>query len=223
MRLNEKPTKPLFGGLYGITIDGYLIVLQRRNTALQGLAMRPSLEYGRLVYRVTLTGKTTSVRAYLAVKQAWGEYMHDPGDYKDMCREIDEHNAAIRRDHKARKKAEGPAPLPKPQGLCPYCGKRSLRAHPLAKTCGAATCVLEHKRAQERTRRRGMRKDPTSRLWDKALPGPWQHEMRCPWADSLFDTPPAYGVRWDSAEADPMSGGFPMRTFNAPVAQECAA
>lgn len=223
MRLDEKPTRPLHAGNYGITRDGYLIVLQRRNTALKGLAMRPSLEYGKLVYRITNNGKTTSIRAFIAVRDTWGGGMHDPGDYKEMCRKIDEHNAMIRAEHKARKKAEGPDPLPRPQGLCPYCGTRPLCDRPRAKTCGAAKCVRENKRALERQRKRGMRKDPTSRLWDKALPGPWQHEMRCPWADSLFDTPPAYGVRWDSAEADPMSGGFPMRTFNAPVAQECAA
>jgi hypothetical protein len=207
MRLDEKPTRPLHAGNYGITRDGYLIVLERRNTALKGLAMRPSLEYGRLVYRITTNGKTTSIRAFIAVRDTWGGVMHDPGDYKDMCRAIDAHNRLIRDEHKARKKAEVPAP-PVPQGLCPFCKKRPMRAHPLAKTCGAASCVRENKRALERDRKRGMRKEPTSRLWDKAYPGPWTHPMRCPWEDGLFDTPPAYGVRWDSAEADPMSAGW---------------
>ena len=45
----------------------------------------------------------------------------------------------------------------------------------------------------------------------------------CPWASGQLDTLPP-GVNWDDPIMDPMSGGFPMITFNAPsVAQEVAA
>lgn len=46
--------------------------------------------------------------------------------------------------------------------------------------------------------------------------------MDCPWAKGKFDTLPVGVASRDDPIMDPMSGGFPMRTFNAPVAQECA-
>lgn len=36
----------------------------------------------------------------------------------------------------------------------------------------------------------------------------WKHDMKCPWSARLFDTPPAPGYGWHTAEADPMSAGW---------------
>ena len=47
--------------------------------------------------------------------------------------------------------------------------------------------------------------------------------MPCPWQTGNLDTLPPGVASWDCPEMDPMSGGFPMITFNAPVAQEVAA
>ena len=52
---------------------------------------------------------------------------------------------------------------------------------------------------------------------------PWAHDMKCPWEKGLFDTLPHGVTTWDDPIMDPMSGWFPMITFNAPVAQEVAA
>jgi len=228
MRLDEKPTRPIRNGAYGITQDGYLIVLHRRNTALKGMAMRPALEYGRLVYRITVDGKTTSIRAFIVVRDVWGETMRDPGEHKEMCRKIDEHNRMIRAELKAQKKAERAHIDNRELPLCPYCRVRPLRNHALAETCGAQPCVHANRLVKERARKqryREQRANPSQpRLWDKPLPGPWQHPMPCPWGDILFDTPPAYGVKWDSAEADPMTNRMEAGVYiNINQCEEVAA
>ena len=57
---------------------------------------------------------------------------------------------------------------------------------------------------------------------EAAAQGP-QGGMPCPWQTGKLDTLPPGVASWDCPEMDPMSGGFPMITFNAPVAQEVAA
>ena len=213
MNILDKPTRPICGGIYNLTLDGYLICAQRRGTQLKGLLMRPALEYGKLVYRITINGRTTSIRAFIAVRDAWGQHMQDPGDYKEMCKAIDAHNAALRTENRAntieksRKKVE--------RGICPYCGKLPIKTSGLSKTCGEPQCMAEHKRVTNREREQRQRISEIEKpIVGLATLG--QYSMPCPWESHKLDTLP-YGVTsWSDPIMDPLSGGFPMRTFSVP-------
>ena len=210
--IKDKPGRLIRGGFYHITIDGYLICAVRRNTALKGMAMRPTLEYGNLVYRPTFNGKTTSIRAFMVVREVWGEEMHDPGDFREMCARIDAHNAAVRSEHREKQKTKFVQSKPsRPMEMCPYCNTKPIRNNSTAKTCGDSACVLQHDKVSSRARSKRQRAAavtprPASIL-GKPSPGPWKHDMKCPWEHALFDQPPAPGVSWYSAEADPMTLG----------------
>ena len=85
---------------------------------------------------------------------------------------------------------------------CIICGKDFLTSqNAKAKTC-SKECATKYR--SQKLRQSAQRSVEAA----KPQPGPWQHPMRCPWEDGLFDTPPAYGVSWMSAEADPMSAGW---------------
>lgn len=149
--LTDKPSRPIFDGTYRLTRDGYIIRAVRSGTLLEGLAMRPSLEYGKLVYRITVEGAPVSVRAYMLVREVWGVPMQDPGPFVEMRRGIDAHNKQIRKDNQLRRKETKKKEIS--LQLCPYCKINSMRPHPNAQTCGEAACAAEHKRVSERARK----------------------------------------------------------------------
>ena len=221
MNILDKPTRPICGGIYNITLDGYLICAQRRGTQLKGLAMRPALEYGKLVYRITINGQTTSIRAFIEVRNVWGQHMQDPGDYKEMCKKIDAHNAKLRAENRANTIAKSRKKVDR--GICPYCGEKPIKTSGTSKTCGDAPCMAEHKRLTNREREHRQRIAETERpTVELATLG--QYAMPCPWATHKLDKLPHGVTSWSDPIMDPMSGGFPMTTFSVPnVAREVAA
>ena len=87
------------------------------------------------------------------------------------------------------------------KSTCVVCGKQFLTSrNTKARTCGkACASALRGRKIRESAQRAFEAARPA--------PGPWQHDMRCPWEHCLFDTPPAYGVSWYGAGADPMTRG----------------
>ena len=100
---------------------------------------------------------------------------------------------------------------------CAICGKTFLaRAGSHRRTCGSQACAF----------RLNSQTQIANRAREKQGPrpvAPWMHPMDCPWETGKLDTLPPGVASWDCPEMDPMSGGFPMIIFNAPVAQEVAA
>lgn len=84
---------------------------------------------------------------------------------------------------------------------CVICGKDYLvKKHSYKQTCSdecerAFNSITQAKVAE------------TVNEKNAAVP-PWKHDMKCPWAARLFDTLPATGYGWHTAEADPMSAGW---------------
>ena len=98
---------------------------------------------------------------------------------------------------------------------CCICGKPFLTsASAMARTCGKE-CLL--KLRSRLAKERAADKKPYLKADDSYC-------MPCPWESHKLDTLP-YGVTsWSDPIMDPLSGGFPMRTFSVPnVAREVAA
>ena len=199
--LSNKPSRPFLGGLYKITQDGYVICAKRRSTTLKGAALRPALEYGNLVYRITVNGKTTSIRAFLVVREIWGTPILDSGDYKEMVRTIDAYNTWLKETHRSKMSAKTKA---KSRGICPYCGKAEIKRTSMAKTCGSPKCMSEHRRRVDRARHKltdhVAKHQPKSNKFGEFC-------MPCPWSTPGKLSVPEAGVSWYSAQADPMTRG----------------
>ena len=138
--------------------------------------------------------------------------------------------AAIRRYH-AKRDADAET--------CPICNRKYVPKYDGQKTCGGSRCVyaLRIQNAPKETRackycRTEFQTTPNSgRVFcqDDCREN-WNDEQRliakreqieCPFGGMQTMIP---GLpTWDCPEMDPMSGGFPMRTFNAPMAREVAA
>lgn len=103
---------------------------------------------------------------------------------------------------------------------CTQCGKEFEHKSPLALTC-STQCRWARKRDM------GIRakciicgKDFLTSKNSKAK----TFCMPCPWATHKLDTLPLGVTSWSDPIMDPLSGGFPMRTFSVPkVAREAAA
>ena len=106
---------------------------------------------------------------------------------------------------------------------CVVCGDEyEVKKGSYKQTCDKHTCVCAFNQITQQRAAQSMRAKKDE---DADTTPPWKHDMKCPWEKGLFerDTLP-HGVRsWDDPIMDPMSGGFPMRTFSAPVAREVAA
>lgn len=207
-RITEKPSKPLFDGTYRLTVDGYVIRAVRSGTLLAGLVMRPSLDYGKLVYRITVNGAPVTLRAYMVVREVWGVPMRDPGPFNEMRRKIDAHNKMIRAEHQSQRKEAKKQAVERP--LCPYCKVRQLRDHLLAQTCGEEPCMAEHKSVAERARKARTKGGVgAAECRDKPAPPLVPiNPMPCPWESKQLTHQPAPGYGWHTAEADPMSAGW---------------
>lgn len=97
---------------------------------------------------------------------------------------------------------------------CCICGQDFMTSQSAsARTCGMP-CTLKLRSQLAKARAAKHKQD----LKDDRL-----FSMPCPWATHKLDTLPHGVASWDCPEMDPMSGGFPMITFSAPVAQEVAA
>lgn len=104
---------------------------------------------------------------------------------------------------------------------CIVCQTPFVPRQPHQASCDDVDCRKTMKR--NRKQRESIRPNMTAQANDKPAVGNMDNTMDCPWATRKFDTLPP-GVRsWDDPIMDPMSGGFPMNYFNAPVAQEVAA
>ena len=125
---------------------------------------------------------------------------------------------------------------------CPECGRWFAKRSKMYVTCGREECVksrakkikAEGSRVREERRKR-ERSMTEVRLAAQTPPeemerkianaqcpfaGEWKDEKGRIWPQMSTNIP---GVTWDDPIMDPMSGGFPMRYFTAPMAQEVAA
>jgi hypothetical protein len=204
VNLSKKPSKPFLGGIYRITQDGYILCATRRSTTLEGSALRPSLEYGQLVYRITVAKKkTTTIRAHLIVREVWGSDMQAPVDFNEFLRRIDAYNTWLKESYREKAKDKDKAPS---RGLCPYCGERPIKVTSLAKTCGAPKCRNVHKRAVERLRAKKVAAVHHIKSNEALVIS----DMPCPWATPGKLGAGPEGVSWYSAQADPMTLGVWM-------------
>lgn len=203
VNLSKKPSRLYYDGLYRVTQDGYILCNKRRSATLKGTALRPSLEYGKLVYRITVgTKKTTTIRAFIVVREVWGKDMIDPGDYGEMIRGIDAYNTWLRDSYKLKMREKDKAPS---RGMCPYCETDEIKRSGTSKTCGKLPCMRAHKRAM------AQKQYVPARV--KALPSAprptpsTEYCMPCPWSTPGKLDVPEPGVSWYSAQADPMTRG----------------
>lgn len=97
---------------------------------------------------------------------------------------------------------------------CCICGKPFLTsASTMARTCGKE-CLL--KLRSRLAKERAADKKPYLKADDSYC-------MPCPWESEKLDTLPFGVTSWSDTIMDPLSGGFPMRTFSVPnVAREVA-
>ena len=204
MSLADKPTRPFLGGLYGVTKDGYVIATKRRGTTVYGIALTPTEKDGRIIYRITADRKTTTYSMSRVVLDAWGDEQCAVMPVNVMRSAVRAHNSAVRNAYRVDD-AEEKAPQ---QGICPYCTTRPIRKHPCAHTCGEPPCVLAHKLAVERLRKKRIAAERRA-MGTQPPPKPVVIDtMPCPWASKQLTTPPAPGYGWHTAEADPMSAGW---------------
>lgn len=119
---------------------------------------------------------------------------------------------------------------------CPICGKWFDKRSDMYVTCGGERCVkanarkvkLERARVRREEQRRALEIAEQRRLGEglhipQRMPVGAIETIPCPWSSGQLDTLPPGVTSWSDPIMDPMSGGFPMITFNAPVAQEVAA
>jgi len=218
VNLSKKPSKSFMGGLYRITQDGYILCATRRSSTLEGSALRPSLEYGQLVYRITIAKKrTTTIRAHLVVREAWGSNMPMPEDFGAYLRGIDAYNTWLKESYREKMKHKDRAPS---RGICPYCKERPIKVTSLAKTCGDPKCRNAHKRAVERLRAKKVAAVRHIKSNDPVMIS----DMPCPWATPGKLGSGPEGVSWYSAQADPMTRGIWVTgNLETVRARECAA
>ena len=122
-----------------------------------------------------------------------------------------------------------------PHHACPICRKSMIPVNGKSATCQKKACieawavlkkaelVAANNELQKRQRMEAAEAERQRKLASIQCPfaGPWTDDKGRIWPQMSTNTP---GVNWDDPIMDPMSGGFPMITFNAPsVAHEVAA
>ena len=100
---------------------------------------------------------------------------------------------------------------------CIICGKNFLTSkNSKAKTCGPE-CLAAYKSELTTARERQKKIDGSVNSYGEFC-------MACPWDTHKLATLPPGVTSWSDPIMDPLSGGFPMRTFSVPnVAREVAA
>ena len=95
---------------------------------------------------------------------------------------------------------------------CIICGCEFMTSpNTKAKTCGR-DCLLKYRSELTAESYKAQKTQGGMNVWNEYI-------MPCPWESGyMTDLPPGV-TAWSDPQMDPMSGGFPMVTFNAPVAQ----
>lgn len=170
MNLKDKDFRPLMGGYYMVSADGYIYVTQSGRGGVAGRFLLPIWQNGTSTVNIRVNGRAKQTATSTATLEAWGERI------KSTDASVNEMRAAI----------------------CAYHAE-FLPLVTQAKKDAISKSLLEKN--------------------DKL-----RNVMPCPWDTHKLDTLPPGVTSWSDPIMDPLSGGFPMRTFSVPsVAREVAA
>ena len=94
---------------------------------------------------------------------------------------------------------------------CIICGKGFMTSpNTKAKTCGK-DCLLKYRSDLTVERYKAQKAQGAMNAWNEYM-------MPCPWDTHKLATLPPGVTSWSDPIMDPLSGGFPMRTFSVPSA-----
>lgn len=130
--------------------------------------------------------------------------------------------------------AEKAKPKPERVKVCPECGAKYTPRNILTPTCGKQKCVKSYRSKQNKKYQSRHLLANAEKIQSEIVAkkrAKWMEERErilsqivCPWSAGYMTDLPFGVTSWSDPIMDPLSGGFPMRTFSVPnVAREVAA
>ena len=134
------------------------------------------------------------------------------------------------RDEEADRYAIAEKSKPKPERVkvCPECGAKYTPRNILTPTCGKQKCVKSYRSKQNKKYQSRHLLANAEKIQSEIVAkkrAKWMEERErilsqivCPWSAGYMTDLPFGVTSWSDPIMDPLSGGFPMRTFSVPNA-----